>query len=131
MKNKTKLTIIFSVTILLALSIVGCDEEQQLPSSKQQTPSPKRARLIADENMMLKGQIQNKDTQIKDLRTQLQTQNNLLETCKEENKSLKMQKQKEGEAFMLQVLMSADTEKQELKKQVETLKQKIKELEAK
>ncbi len=124
MKNTTKPAIILTVTILFVLSIVGCEEQQQLPSSK-------KARLIANENMNLKEQIKNRDTQIRSLHAQLQTQKNLLEKCQKENNSLNMQRQKDGEALMKQILMSADTEKQDLKNQIKTLKQKIKQLEAK
>ena len=124
MKNTTKPAIILTVTILFVLSIVGCEEQQQLPSSK-------KARLIANENMNLKEQIKNRDTQIRSLHAQLQTQKNLLEKCQKENNSLNMQRQKDVEAIMKQILMSADTEKQDLKNQIKTLKQKIKQLEAK
>ena len=124
MKNITKSAILFSVAILLVLSIVGCDEEQQLPSSK-------KTRLIVNENMNLKEQLHDRDTQIQTLQAKLQTQKNLLEKCQKENNSLKMQKQKDSEAFMMKILMSADTEKQDLKNQIKTLKEKIKELEAK
>ena len=124
MKSTTKLTIVFSITILIVLSIVGCEEQQQLPSSK-------RTRIIANENITLKEQLNDRDTQIQTLQGQLKTQKNLLEKCRQKNKSLKAQRQKEGEELMMQILMSADTEKQDLKNQVKTLKEKIKQLEAK
>ena len=125
MKNITKPAIILTVTILFVLSIVGCEEQQQLPTSK-------KARLIANQNMNLKEeQLKDRDTQIRSLQAQLQTQKDLLGNCQKENNSLMAKKQKEGEELMKMLLISGDTEKQNLKKQVETLKQEIRQLEAK
>ena len=126
MKNITKPAIIFTMTGLFVLSIVGCNEQQQQPTS-----SSKKARLVANENMQLKEQLQSLDGQIKDLQAQLQTQKDLLEDCRKEFKALKLKKQSEGEKFLVDILMSADdAEKDDLKKQIKILEEKIKQLEA-
>ncbi|MFC1677307.1 hypothetical protein ACFL3G_09640 [Planctomycetota bacterium] len=123
MKNTTKPAIILTVTILFILSIVGCEEERQLTTSK-------KTRLIANENMNLKEQLQGRDIQIKELQAQLQMQKDLLEKCQQKYNSLRSQKQREGEELMKMLLMTADTEKQGLKNQIKSLKEKIKQLEA-
>ena len=118
--TRTSQIIVIAVTsMILLFSACGCQEDQQTESI-----SPKKAKLLASENMKLEEQISEQNKQIRDLEQKL-------ELCQQDNKKLKAESQKSIEQMTAMLLQSMGKENAKLKEEIKQLKAKIQELEQK
>lgn len=86
--------------IFVIMLIAGCEEQ----SISQTTPSSKKLRLIAVENMRLKEQLIKRDTAIENLKGDVVKQKELLSKCEDKNKALSLRNQKKMQSFFLKAL---------------------------
>lgn len=105
------ITILVTVTLFCILLTAGCEEEQ--------TPGMKQSKLIAEQNMQLKKQLEQKDIEITKLKQQL----NQCEIDK-----VKMQRQQREEINSVgEGVIEIFEENVKLKEEVEQLKNQLEE----
>jgi len=119
--------IIRMLTVLLAVllglvSLTGCQEETKLRNNK-------RARLIFDENLKLKKQVQILDTQI-------QEQKDLLAACEKEKAEIQkymedFTREQLNDPVLMKIIRETGKQLEDVTIENEQLKGRIKELEAK
>jgi hypothetical protein len=119
MKKTAQLSIVL-ISSLFFVFLAGCEEQQQ-----QTTSNPRQERLIADENMQLKNQLEQKDLEI-------QKRQDALDKCIAERDKLKEQsRQNMRESLEKMMGKMADKEQniveenKSLKAQVEELKKQL------
>ena len=116
MARSSQIIFICLTAMIILFFASGCQEEQQSDSL-----SPKRAKLIASENMKLEEKLDQKDKQISELEDKL-------EQCQQERDKLKEKSQKGIEQISSMLLETIGQENAELKKENKKLKAKIEEL---
>lgn len=112
MKRPVQFAIVLVTSLTIAF-MAGC-EQQNVSNAKQE-------RLIADENMQLKKQLEQKDTE-------LQKQASLLEKCEKEKTFLK-DRSREANRDLLEKVMGNISEREKVTRQEnESLKLQVEEL---
>ena len=120
MKRPARKAFVLAVCIVVITLIAGCDEEQNLSSTKS---AVKKHQLIAAENMRLKKALKQRDKEI-------ERQKELLEKCLQEKNSWK-EKARQNIQKQVDSIFTAVMEKnKELRKENEGLKAQIEKLKA-
>ena len=117
-----------ALLVVISAAIVagaGCQEEQQ-------TPSVKKARLVAAENIKLKKQLEQRDQEIEELKRkysrELQEQKQRLSECLKQKEDLQQQL-REGMKERVEAVLSAVVEDNaKLRQEIKDLKAQITEL---
>ena len=124
MKKLTYRFLIWTLVLVFLAVLVGCEQEQQ-KDPQQQTISPKKAKLVAAQNIQLKKDIAARDTEI-------EKQKKLLADCNAEKEKLNKQLGEKSQGLMEAVMAGMDknsknikVENAELKKQIEDLKKQL------
>jgi len=113
--------LIFVVVVVFVMSVAGCEEQNQAVT--------KEHRLIAAENVELKGQLEQRDKEIEE-------QKELLERCLAEKKVLEEEADEKLEAFIGSLLedlgdnVKLHEENKKLKSQIEALQKESSSLKA-
>jgi len=117
MRKNTYRFLIWTLVLVFVAILVGCEE--------QQTMSPKKAKLVAADNIQLKKDIAARDADI-------EKQKNLLANCEKEKEILNKRLSVKSEGLMEVLMAGIDKnaknlriENQELKKQIEELEKKL------
>ena len=125
MRRQTKKTLVLAVGIALVIMLIaGCEEEQRISSTK-------RSRLIAQENMQLKKDLDNRNRKI-------EKQKELLDECMQEKKVLQKESKRNIQEQVKGVFdavfeenIKLREENKKLKAQIEKLKKELEELRTK
>ena len=124
MKEPTRKTFLFVVSVAVIL-VAGCGQGE--------TPSVKKSRAIAAENMALKKQLKQRSSEIEKLKElhdkKSKEQQKLLAKYQQENETLKQKSQQNVRNQVEPVLDKVVDEIAKLRKENEKLKAQIKELE--
>jgi hypothetical protein len=117
MRKFTYRFLIWTLVLVFVAVLIGCEE--------QQTMSPKKAKLVAANNIQLKKDIAARDTDI-------EKQKKLLTDCEKEKEILNKRLNTKSEGLMEVLMAGMDKdakniriENQELKKQIQELKNKL------
>jgi site-specific recombinase XerC len=123
MKGLTQKALLLAVGVVIMVG-AGCQEAE--------APSTKKARLIASENMQLKKQLEQRDSEIERLKSEHGRQIKLREEqtakCLEQNKALQKQLQQDIQERVDEVLAAVVEENARLQDEVSKLKAQIEEL---
>lgn len=129
MKRNILKALVLAAGVVVIMLNTGCEEQQQ-----QQQPSTKMAKVVAAENIQLKKDLQQRDSDIEKLKEQhsdeLKKQQELLAKCQEENKDLQEQLAGEFQGQMNNLMGSVVEESRQLLEENERLKAQIKTLKA-
>lgn len=118
MKRPAQKAFVLAVGIVAIALIAGCEEEQNLSSTKS---AVKKHQIIAAENMRLKEELERRDKEI-------EKQKELLEKCLEEKNAWKVKAQKNIQKQVDSVLTVVMEKNEELRKENEKLKAQIEKL---
>jgi outer membrane murein-binding lipoprotein Lpp len=125
MKKALEKGLVFAVAVT-ALVIAGCQE--------QQLPDEKRTRTIAAENIKLKKDLEQRDSQIVTLSRlhdeQSRQKDKQLAECRESQKALREQLQKQTREQVEEVLQAVMERNVEITKENESLKAEVEKLKA-
>ena len=123
MKRLTQKALVLATGVVIMVG-VGCQESE--------APSTKRARLIASENMQLKKQLEQRDSQIEKLKNEHGKQIKQLEEqiakCLEQKQSLQKRLQENVQERVDEVLATVVEENAQLRQEISKLKAQIEEL---
>ena len=123
MKGLTQKALILAICVVVMVC-VGCQNGE--------TPSTKKARLIVSENMRLKEQLEQRDSEIEKLKIDHDRQIKLREeqtaNCLEQNKTLQKQLKENIQERVDEVLTTVVEENAQLRQEVAKLKAQIEEL---
>ncbi len=126
-RNILKALVLAAGAVAIMLN-VGCEEQQQ------QQPSAKMAKVVAAENIQLKKDLQQRDSDIEKLKEQhaneLREQQKLIAKCQEEKRDLQEQLAGEFQGQLDNLVGSIAEENKNLKAQIETLKAELEKLKA-
>ena len=120
MKRRAQKAFVLAAGIVVIMLIAGCDEEQNLSSTKS---AVKKHQLIAAENMRLTKELEQRDEEIK-------KQEKLLEKCLKEKNAWKERAQQNIKEQVDSVLTVVMEKIEELRKENEGLKAQIEKLKA-
>ena len=120
MKRPAQKAFLLAVGIVVITLIAGCDEEQNLSSTKS---AVKKHQLIAAENMRLKKDLERRGKEI-------ERQKGLLEKCLQEKNAWKEKAQQSIRKQVDSVLTVVMEKNEELHKENESLKAQIENLKA-
>lgn len=120
MKGPAQKAFVLAVGIVVIMLIAGCDEEQNLPSTKS---AVKKHQLIAAENMRLEKELKQRDKQT-------EKQKELLEKCLQEKNAWKEKAQQNIRKQVDSILTVVMEKNEELRKENESLKAQIEKLKA-
>ena len=127
MKGPVPKTLVLAVGIVVGIMLIaGCEEEENSSDTKSDTkPNTRRSRLIAVENVQLKKQIEKlKKVHAKEIKRQEE----LLDKCEREKKTLEELSSKGVESYMQDVLGPLAEENAKLHEEIKTLKAQIEKL---
>lgn len=131
MKRRAQKAFVLAVSIVVIMLIAGCDEEQNLSSTKS---AVKKHRLIAAENMRLKKDLERRDKEIKSQKElhnkKSKQQQELLEKCLKEKNACQERTQQDIQKQVDSVLTVVMEKSEELRKENESLKAQIEKLQA-
>ena len=123
MKRLTQKALVLATGVVIMVG-VGCQESE--------APSTKRARLIASENMQLKKQLEQRDSQIEKLKNEHGKQIKQLEEqiakCLEQKQSLQKRLQENVQERVDEVLATVVEENAQLRQEISKLNAQIEEL---
>ena len=114
MKRPVQEIIVLAVSIMIVLLIVGCEE--------QNLSNPKKARLVADENIRLQKQLEQRDDEI-------EKQRELLEKCLQEKNALEKMAHENIQGMRDNAFKGLIEESKKLRQENEQLKARIAQLE--
>jgi superfamily II RNA helicase len=118
---------VLAAGIVVVMLIVGCEEQQQQPSTKM-------ARVVAAENIQLKKDLQQRDSEIEKLKEQrsdeLEKQKGLLAECQKEIEVLQEQLAGRFEDQINNIMRDMTEENKNLREENESLKAQIEALKA-
>jgi regulator of replication initiation timing len=124
MKEPARKTFLFLVSVAVIL-IAGCGQGE--------TPSVKKSRAIAAENMALKKQLKQRSSEIENLKElhdkKIKEQQKLLAKYQQENETLRLKSKRNVRNQVKGVLDTVIEENAKLRQENEKLKTQIKELE--
>jgi DNA repair exonuclease SbcCD ATPase subunit len=135
MKRPAQKAFVLAVGIVVITLIAGCDEEQNLSSTKS---AVKKHQLIAAENMRLTKELERRDKEIKRQKelhnNKIEQQQELLEKCLQEKNAWKKSAQQNIQeqvdkvlAGVMEELVKLRDENNGLKAQIEQLKAELEE----
>ena len=131
MKRPAQKAFVLAVGIVVIMLIAGCDEEQNLSSTKS---AVKKHQLIAAENMRLKKELEQRDKEIKRQKElhdkKIKQQQTLLEKCLKEKNAWKERAQQNIKEQVDKVLAAVMEQNAKLRDENETLKAQIEQLKA-
>lgn len=123
MKGLTQKALVLAVGVVIMVG-VGCQQGE--------VPSTKKARLIASENIQLKRQLEQRDSEIEELKNQHDRQIKLREEqtakCLEQKQALQKQLKEDIQERVDEVLAAVVEENAQLRQEVSKLKTQIEEL---
>jgi DNA anti-recombination protein RmuC len=128
MKRNILKAFVSAAGVAVIMLIVGCEEQQQ------QQPSTKMAKVVAAENIQLKKDLQQRDSEIEGLKEQhsneLKEQQELIAKCQDEERYLQEQLAGRFEGQMKEMFDTLVEEAGKLQKENEQLKAQIEVLKA-
>ena len=126
MKRRAWKTFVLAAGTVVIMLIAGCEKEN--------APDTKRSRLIAAENMRLKEELKQRDTEIERLKElhnkEIKKQEKLLEKCLQEKNTWKEKAQQNIEEQVDKVLAGVMEEYTKLREENKGLKAQIEQLKA-
>ena len=122
MKRPAQKAFVLAVGIVVIMLIAGCDEEQNLSSTKS---AVKKHKLIAAENMRLKKELKQRDKEIerqKELHDkEIKQQQDSLAKCQLQKEALKKQLQQNIKEQVDKVLMAVMEQNAKLQEEIKDL----------
>lgn len=123
MKGLVQKALVLAISAVIMVC-VGCQESE--------APSTKRARLIASENMRLKKQLEQRDSEIEKLKREhdkeIKEREEQIAECLEENQTLQKRARENIQERVDEVLTPVVEENAQLRQEISKLKAQIEEL---
>ena len=123
MKGLTQKALVLTIGVVIVVG-VGCQEAE--------APSTKKARLIASENMQLKKQLEQRDSQIEKLKREhdkeIKQREEQIAECLEQKQTLQKRSRENIQEQVDEVLATVVEENAQLRQEISKLKAQIEEL---